>query len=157
MIIIINMVKKKKHCSCGPDCGCSCGKRCSTRRGAVLQALSGGGPHLSAEKLHSLAGKLSPGIGLATVYRSLKCLCGCGKVRELKPLDGPAVYEAAGSKARHDHLVCLNCGTITEVFDRQIERLQARLAARHGFSPAGYKLDIHGICPRCAGKKADRS
>lgn len=155
MITIINMTKTIKSCSCGPDCGCSFGKRCSSRRGAVLRALSEGGPHLSAEEVHRFAGKIRPGIGIATVYRSLKCLCGCGKARELKPADGPAVYEAAGPGPRHDHLVCVSCGAIVEISDPAMGRLQARLAARHGFSPSGYRLDIYGNCSRCA--KKDRS
>ncbi|HCC49341.1 MAG TPA: transcriptional repressor [Elusimicrobia bacterium] len=159
MIIIITMtdVENKCDCGCGPGCGCSAGKRCSRRRRAVLQVLSSSPCHLTAEEVYRAAGKKLPGIGIATVYRSLKCLCGCGKARELKYGDHPAVYEAAGLKSPHGHLVCLNCGELKEFFEPAMEKLQAGLAAANGFSTAGGRLEIYGTCAKCSGLRKDKN
>ena len=138
---------KIKHKTC--DCK---GARHSSRREAILEVLSSGPAHLSAEEIHKAARKRLPGIGIATVYRSLKCLCGCGKAAEFIPSDGVARYEPAGAKAHHDHLICTACGCIIEAVDPEIERLQERLAARHGFKPTSHRLEIYGLCRCCSGK-----
>lgn len=124
--------------------------RHSRRREAILQALASGPGHLSAEEIHRAARKRLPGIGIATVYRALKFLCGCGQASEFIPADGVARYEPAGSRAHHDHLICTSCGRFIEAVDPAIERLQEKLAARHGFRPTRHKLEIYGVCADCA-------
>lgn len=133
---------------------CDCqGSRRSRRREVVLEALSEGHGHLNAEQVHKAAQRRMPGIGIATVYRALKCLCGCGKASEFIPADGVARYEPAEGRSHHDHLVCTSCGAFTEAVDPEIERLQERLAARHGFAISSHRLEIYGVCAKCAGKK----
>lgn len=150
MIIVISMAKRKPPTPKVCDCA---GSRRSRRREVVLEALSEGRGHLNAEQVHKAAQKHMPGIGIATVYRALKCLCGCGKVSEFIPADGVARYEPAGERAHHDHLVCTACGAFIEAVDPEIERLQERLAARHGFAISSHRLEIYGTCARCAKKK----
>lgn len=150
MITVINMPKKsntnKKVCDCQ-------GARKSRRREAILDVLSCGTSHLTAEQIHKEAQRRLAGIGIATVYRALKCLCGCGKVSEFIPADGVARYEPAGARAHHDHLICTACGAFIEAVDPEIERLQERLASRHGFVIASHRLEIYGLCRACAKKK----
>lgn len=149
MIVVINMPKKpfKKREAC--DCQ---GVRRSRRREAILEVLTSGPGHLSAEEIHRAAGQRLPGIGIATVYRALKFLCGCGQAAEFIPADGVARYEP-GSRAHHDHLICTSCGAFIEAVDPAIERLQDRLAARHGFKPVRHKLEIYGQCSHCVKRK----
>ena len=128
-------------------------RRKSRRREAVLGALLASKGHLSAEGAHREAAKACPGIGLATVYRVLKQLLADGEALEFTPADGVARYEAAG-RAHHDHLICLACGSFIEASDPALERLQDRLAARHGFTPSSHRLVIYGTCAACSGKKA---
>lgn len=153
MIIVINMPKKpltaRKTCDCR-------GTRRGARREAVLDVLTSGPGHLSAEEIYRAALTRFPGIGIATVYRALKCLCSCGKASEFIPADGVARYEPAGSRAHHDHLICTSCGSFIEAVDPEIERLQERLAARHGFRVSSHKLEIYGQCAGCAGAGAAR-
>lgn len=150
MIIVINMPKKpfksRGHCE-GPAA------RRSARRDAILEVLASGPGHLSAEEIHKAARKLLPGLGIATVYRALRVLCAGGKAAEFIPADGVARYEPAGSRPHHDHLICTACGSFIEAVDPEIERLQERLAARHGFKPARHKLEIYGLCAGCAKRK----
>lgn len=150
MITVINMPKKTPANKSVCDCQ---GSRRSRRREAILEVLDSGAGHLSAEQIHKAARKRLPGIGIATVYRALKCLCGCGKVTEFIPSDGVARYEPGGDKPHHDHLICTACGCFAEAVDPEIERLQARLAAKHGYSISGHRLEIYGLCPCCSKKK----
>ncbi|MDO8804558.1 MAG: transcriptional repressor [Elusimicrobiota bacterium] len=126
--------------------------RHSKRREVIFEVLNSGHSHLNAEEVHHEARKRLPGIGIATVYRALKFLCGCGQASEFIPADGVARYEPGGSRAHHDHLICTSCGRFIEAVDPAIERLQEKLAARHGFKPTRHKLEIYGICAGCAGK-----
>jgi len=150
MIIVINMPKKTPAHS--KICDCQAYRR-SRRREAILEVLSSEHGHLNAEQIHKAAQRRLPGLGIATVYRALKCLCGCGKVSEFIPADGVARYEPAGDRAHHDHLICTACGAFIEAVDSEIERLQERLAARHGFAIASHRLEIYGLCRSCAKKK----
>lgn len=115
----------------------------------MLDALTGAARHLSAEELHRLARKRSPGIGIATVYRSVKCLCGCGKAVEVNLGDGAAVYEAASPRP-HAHLVCSSCGSVAEAETPELEKLLAALAAKASFYPAA--LELRGLCSACSQK-----
>ncbi len=145
-------MRKTTACQPGKNCTCGCGKRCSARRRAVYEALAASRHHLSAEEIHALARERSPGIGIATVYRSVKCLCGCGKAVEIKLGDGAAVYESARSPLPpHVHLVCGVCGEVLEAEAPELSALLRALAGKKGFSPS--VLEIRGLCSKCASKK----
>lgn len=137
--------KKLKVCDCANS-------RHSSRRDVIVEVLSSGNNHLSAEEIYVAAKKKIPGIGIATVYRALKCLCGCGKVLELILSDGVSRYETA-DRAHHDHLICTSCGIFIEAMDPKIERLQEKLAAKHGFKISSHHMKIFGLCSRCSKKK----
>lgn len=118
----------------------------------MFSALAGAGRHLSAEELHRLARRRSPGIGIATVYRSVKCLCGCGKVLEVKLGDGAAVYEAASPRRQAQaHLVCTACGSVAEADAPELSALVSGLAEKRGFSPV--VLELRGLCVKCSKKR----
>ena len=48
----------------------------------------------------------------------------------------------------HDHIVCIDCGRVTEFVDTTIERRQIRIAKEHGFRLADHSLVMHGHCER---------
>ncbi len=131
---------------------CDCPKpepRRSRRREAVLKAVASVSGHRTAEEIRRLAEGSLPGIGIATVYRSLKCLCGCGKVVEFKRGKKPSVYELAGARTGHAHLLCRKCGSVTEVPLRGPEKILRRLSAGTGFFPTGSRVEIYGTCKGC--------
>jgi Fur family transcriptional regulator, ferric uptake regulator len=90
-----------------------------------------------------------PGIGHATVYRTLHLLAQAGLVESRQFGEGFARYEAAASREHHDHIVCTACGAILEFEDPAIEEMQKRVAENHGFHMLGHRLDIYGVCPAC--------
>jgi Fur family ferric uptake transcriptional regulator len=105
--------------------------------------------HLTAEELYQLVKKKNPGIGSATVYRTLKLMGDSGLCRELKFADGSTHYERLQGKAHHDHLICTHCGSFVEVFDREIEKLQEKLFKLNGYYPQWHRLELYGICGKC--------
>ena len=105
--------------------------------------------HLTADELYRIIRKMYPGIGYATVYRTLKLLCECGLCRELKFDDGTTRYEHLYDHKHHDHLICTKCGRFAEVVDPDIERLQSKLFKLYKFYPQRHRMELYGICKRC--------
>jgi Fur family ferric uptake transcriptional regulator len=88
-------------------------------------------------------------VGYATVYRTMKLLADSGVVQEHKFGDGLTRYELVDEQHHHDHLICLECGKITEFEEPLIEELQARVAQRYGFLVKQHKHELYGVCVEC--------
>lgn len=121
----------------------------SQQRKEVLYIFLNINKHLTANELYRIVQKKYPSIGYATIYRTLKLLCGCGLCRELKFEDGTTRYEHLHNHQHHDHLICTKCGRFVEVVDPEIERLQEKLIKQHGFYSERHRMELYGICKRC--------
>ena len=119
------------------------------RRKIVEMLLNNEGCHLSAEEFHLRLKNAGVDVGQATVYRTLKLLCASGLAREVHFGDGMARYELEYGSEHHDHLICDVCGKQLEVMDKDIERLQELLAARHGFTLTSHRMNLYGVCDSC--------
>ena len=108
--------------------------------------------HISIDDLYREVRKINPRVGYATVYRTLKLLTECGVANERRFGDGLTRYELADDATHHDHLICLDCGDITEFEEPRIEELQERVAAKYGFRIRFHKHELYGLCPRCQAK-----
>lgn len=124
------------------------GKR-SKSRADVIRVFFRTGTHMTVEELARAVRKRNTSIGFATVYRTVKLLTRLGYAKELDFGDGLKRYEN-NLVAHHDHLVCQECGVVSEFEEPQIETLQERVAKRHGFVPTMHRLDIYGYCRQCA-------
>ncbi|HTP26290.1 MAG TPA: transcriptional repressor [Anaeromyxobacteraceae bacterium] len=123
-------------------------KRSRTRDAVVDTFLETAG-HLSAEELTTLVRRRAPGVGFTTVYRALKLLQDCGLATASQFRDGHAHYERVLEGAHHDHLVCTECGEITEFENPEIERLQEEVGRQHGFEVTSHRTELYGRCARC--------
>lgn len=127
----------------------ACNLKHSRQREEIIDAFLTIDKHLTADELYRIIKKKNPTIGYATVYRTLRLLCGCGLCRELKFEDGTTRYEHLYEHKHHDHLICTKCGRLVEVLDPEIERLQEKLFSAHGFYPQRHRMELYGICERC--------
>ncbi len=125
----------------------------TSQRDTILNVFVDAGRHLSAEELYARVKKLHPGIGYATVYRTLKLLAEAGLAQERRFEDGFTRYEHASQDAHHDHLICTRCGTIIEFENESIEALQHDVARKNRFKVQSHKLELYGLCAGCQGKK----
>lgn len=105
--------------------------------------------HLSVEELYHIIKKRDPGVGQATVFRTLKLLSEAEMAKEVDLGDKRIRYEPKYGHSHHDHLVCVKCGRFIEVVDAEIERLQERLCRKFTFLPQRHRMEIFGICKRC--------
>jgi Fur family ferric uptake transcriptional regulator len=104
--------------------------------------------HVSAEELYAEVKKISPHVGYATIYRTLKLLKECGLLSERHFDEGQARYEVAGEH-HHDHFICERCGRIIEFENEAIEELQQMVARELGVTLSHHKMELYGLCPEC--------
>ena len=63
--------------------------------------------------------------------------------------DGLTRYELADESSHHDHLICVECHTITEFEEPRIEELQEKVARKYGFELRSHKHELYGVCAAC--------
>ena len=131
------------------------GLKNSQQRELILDAFLAMPPHLSAEDLHKRVSESDAGIGLSTVYRTLRLFCEAGLAKQRHFLEGRSVFEQAFETRHHDHLICEGCGTIVEFECPEIETLQEQVAGEHGFALTRHRLELFGRCPDCRARDGD--
>ncbi|MEK6557853.1 MAG: transcriptional repressor [Candidatus Margulisiibacteriota bacterium] len=118
------------------------------QRDAVLDVFLKADRHVSAGQLTSLVQKKYPSVGSATVYRTIQLIKESGVACEMDLGEGKK-YEPQRGSEHHDHLVCENCATTIEFYDRSLEDCKAKIAKNHGFSMTSHKLVLYGVCKSC--------
>ena len=98
------------------------GLKTTQQREAIVDAFLRTSGHVALEDLLSSArARNIRGVGLATVYRTVKLLEEAGLAASRQFGSGQTLYELAGERAHHDHLICDSCGFITEFESDEIE------------------------------------
>jgi Fur family ferric uptake transcriptional regulator len=128
------------------------GLRSTEQRRLIIDTLFDAGDHVTIDGLLRQVRAIDGRVGYATVYRTMKLLAESGVVQEHKFGDGFTRYELSDEEAHHDHLICLECGKITEFEEPSIEELQERVATRHGFLVKQHKHELYGVCAECQRK-----
>jgi Fur family ferric uptake transcriptional regulator len=126
------------------------GQKVTKSRKTVLEAFLSLEGHVTADSLLAEAKKIDPGIGQATVFRTVKLLADAGLAREACQDDGARTYEHAFMHRHHDHLRCERCGKIVEFYDKTIEKAQDAIFHHYGFVPIGHRMELTGLCEKCA-------
>ena len=131
------------------------GLKFTIQREVILKALYDSDEHLTPEALHRLIQDMYPDlkIGIATVYRTLSLLEDSDIVTSLSFGTQGKKYEL-GAKEHHDHMICMECGDITEFVDEEIEKRQEKIAEEHGFLMKDHSMQIYGICTTCQQKNS---
>ena len=120
------------------------------QREAVAQTVFSATGHLSVEDIEQRLREEEERIGKATIYRTLDLLVGSKLVEEHDFGEGFKRYEHRLSRQPvHEHLICLECGKVTEFRSEEVKRVESRVASEYGFAPARHRLEIYGLCRDC--------
>jgi Fur family transcriptional regulator, ferric uptake regulator len=120
------------------------------QREAVAEVVFETGGHLSVEEIENRLRDRGEKTGKATVYRTMEMLVKSGLVAERDFGEGFKRYEHLfGQLPAHGHLICEECGGVTEIQEPELKRLQDDAAAAQGFTPARYRVEIFGLCSGC--------
>ena len=98
--------------------------------------------HMTADDLYRSLLDSGEDIGLATVYRVLNQFESAGLVVKHNFEGGQAYYEL-DSGEHHDHMVCVETGKVIEFMSEEIEVLQEKIAAEHGYLIEDHSLVIY--------------
>ncbi len=104
--------------------------------------------HISAEEIYHQLLAQSEDVGLATVYRVLTQFEAAGLVSRLRFDNEHSVFELQKND-HHDHLVCVNCGTVSEFVDEVIENRQIEIAKKNNFKLTDHAMILYGVCSHC--------
>ena len=120
------------------------GFRLTGPRRAVLSLLDRKEEGFSAEEVSAEL----PGVGRATVYRTLKLLLEAGVVCKLSLPDGVPMYSLARVE-HHHHTVCVHCGSVSEFRDVTVERLLRTLGEDIAGTIVGHRMEFYIVCQAC--------
>jgi len=126
------------------------GEKFTIQREIILETLYNSDEHLTPEALHQRIQKNHPELktGIATIYRTLSRLEESDIVTSLS-FDAQGKKYELGAKDHHDHMICTECGDITEFVDEEIESRQESIALEFGFKIKDHSMQIYGLCKNC--------
>jgi Fe2+ or Zn2+ uptake regulation protein len=124
------------------------GGRVTPAKRAVVEVLARSADHLTAEDLITQITEASPATAASTIYRVLQQLEEIGAVEHVHPGRGPAFYHLR--EIGHAHLVCQDCGSITDVPDLLLDVLSHQALDRYGFVVDTHHAAVLGRCEACA-------
>ena len=130
------------------------GERVTRQRLVVADALDAVGRQVTAQDLWDRIRERDPGIGRATVFRTLEALVVAGVARRLEQ-DGHIYAYVACRPEHHHHLACRRCGRVEEIGEGYIRPVAERLAAERGFRVDDARLDFYGLCATCVAESAE--
>ena len=98
--------------------------------------------HLSAEDIYNKIRDAGDEVGLATVYRVLTQFESAGILMKQNFEDNYSVYELV-TDDHHDHMVCIDSGTVIEFKNDLIEDEQEKIARELGYKIVDHKLVLY--------------
>jgi Fur family ferric uptake transcriptional regulator len=130
------------------------GLRVTAQRLAVLRILRADRVHLTAEQVTDEVRDQLGAVSTQAVYDALSSLCQRGLARRIEPARSPALFEARVAD-NHHHLVCRQCGRVSDV-DCAVGSAPCLTAA----DALGYEIDeaeviYWGRCEACLAEQTD--
>lgn len=119
--------------------------RNTRQRRALREVFEENDRPLSPTELLALASKKVDGLGIATVYRTIKSMLEDGGLAQVDLPGEPPRYELPG-KDPHNHFQCKKCG---KVFDSPGNLTSLDHLAPAGFVANSYVLMLYGTCSDC--------
>jgi len=126
-------------------------QRYTSGRRAIVELLVSAGHPVSIE---DIAERL-PNVPRSSAYRHLTDLQAAGLIRRVTANDEYTRFELAEDLTEHHHhLLCINCGKVTDVtlpagLEQQVTGAITNLSKAEGFQAHSHRLDVLGLCAAC--------
>lgn len=118
------------------------------QRDAVQDILKASDRPLTAQEIWKAAKRRKPGLGIATVYRTLKTLVE-GHLATLVEIPGSAPHYEWLREHHHHHFLCESCNKVFELEGCVHEVVDL---APKKFKVKRHEIILYGACDVCAGK-----
>ncbi len=129
------------------------GCKFTNERAAILREVFSNHGHFDPEDLFFEIRKKGMKASRASVYRTLQLLLECGLVEQVERVDKHAHYEHTFGHKHHDHLICVKCGRVMQIYSEKLEQLQKNLCKKEKFRCVSHTLEMRGYCEKCSGKR----
>lgn len=120
------------------------GMRMTEQRRVIARVLENAHDHPDVEELYRRAAEIDRNISISTVYRTVKLFEDAGIIERHEFGDGRSRYETIPD-IHHDHLIDLRSGEVIEFRDEEIEKLQEKIAKKHGFKLVDHRLELYAV------------
>ncbi len=120
------------------------GVKLTDQRKIIAKVMSESSDHPDVDELYKRVSKIDLKISIATVYRTVKLFEEFGILTKHEFKGGKARYEEL-NESHHDHLIDVKTGEIIEFVDDEIEKLQKKVAKKHGYELVDHKLELYGV------------
>lgn len=129
------------------------GQKYSSQRKLIVDEIFKFHKHLEPQILISQILKKYNNISRATIFRTIKLLWEAGFISKTSDKDGLITYEHTLGHNHHDHLICLICGKVIEISNKNLEKIKTKLCKSKQFNHKYHNLQIYGECKKCQKKK----
>ncbi len=121
------------------------GFRLTAPRRRVADSIDGQADAFTAEDLCDSV----PGVGRATVYRTIKLFVEAGALCKLAMPDGAPKYSLS-KIGHHHHTVCVRCGKVGDFRDSTVERMLRSLVKEVDGQIVGHRMEVYVDCSDCS-------
>lgn len=121
--------------------------RSTHERFAVLDSILNRVGHFNADELYAEMMTARQNVSRATVYSTLELLAKAGILMKHHFRGERSYYEIGFDEPNHDHLICVNCGHITEFVQPQLLSIRKEAAEGAGLKVVGHSFQIFAECP----------
>jgi Fur family peroxide stress response transcriptional regulator len=121
------------------------------QRRLIYRALAESCDHPTAETVFFKIRAKAPRLSLATVYRNLRLFAETGIVDEVAT--GSSFARFDGNTEPHHHLICKQCGSVSDYYSKSLDEFSPSAAALDGFEVQSMKMNFFGICASCSDKR----
>jgi len=132
------------------------GLRRTVPRAVVARALEANTGHHSVGDIQALIDRDysdAATIARSSLYRALEALEGAGLVVAIRAGQDDVRFEWAGQA--HHHLICDDCGHVSEVSLDAAPALEREVSSTYGFNTRVRHLALRGTCRGCSAARGD--